>query len=143
MNQQSRVSPFSLPLKNAIRKSEILMYGIRMPAAFSHMHSTTLAIVSHCKNGSGANDFFAAIEDDTGGRTFTGRPRVPHFDEQLAQFFETISMELRGQYTIGAYYDDSASANPKTVRIRTTHPGYRVRATHPTESRHAEGVKGH
>jgi Ca-activated chloride channel homolog len=121
------------PFKTAIRKSETLMYGIRMPAAFTHMHSTTLKIVSHCKKGPGANDFFAALEDETGGRTFTARPGAGHFDEQLADMFETISMELRGQYTIGAYYDDPSSATPKTVRIRTTHSGYRVRATHPTE----------
>jgi Ca-activated chloride channel homolog len=116
--------------KDAIRKSETLIYAIQWPNTFSPDNPTSVSILSHCSNAPGSNDFFDAIESETGGRTFPTRPLAPHFDELLDGIFDTIALELRSQYTIG-FNSDAPGATLATVRIRTTHPGYHVRTSKP------------
>jgi VWFA-related protein len=117
------------PFKDGIRSSETLIYGIHMPVSFLNTNAMTVQILSHCTTAPGANDFFAAIESETGGRTFETRPRGPHFDEQLDGIFDTISLELRGQYTIGFYSKDPTSKLAETVRIRPVNSSYHIRSS--------------
>lgn len=117
--------------EEGLRNSEALVYGIQMPASFSGSNLTTVQILQQCTNSPGANDFFPALANDTGGRVFSTRPHGPHFEEELDGIFDTIGMELRGQYTIGFYSDDPASKVADAIHIRTTHPGYHIRTSRP------------
>jgi Ca-activated chloride channel family protein len=117
--------------EEGLRSSEALVYGIQMPASFSGPNLATVQILKRCPNAPGANDFFPTLVNDTGARVFPTRPHAPHFDDELDGIFETIQMELRGQYTLGFYSDDPVSKAGDAIRIRTSHSGYHIRTSAP------------
>lgn len=117
--------------EEGLRNAEALVYGIQLPASFSGSNLATVEILKRCPGAPGANDFFPALANDTGGRVFPTRPNAPHFDDDLDGIFDTIQMELRGQYTLGFYSDESVSKAADDIRVRTSRPGYHIRTSRP------------